>query len=290
MKTGVKSVPKIRGYVATTKNKIVLLYRRSKKVTYLVLLSYTKHKASVQIGSRFYGRMYPNRCDISSDGTYFLYFAMGSSPAQYKKPLYCWTGICMPPSITANKLFAHGDTWGGGGRFLDDKTLFISPGMYPDFDTAIECTFDKYQIAFDGSREDGGWNSGKGWTLSATQVDPGLGDKYPIPKYWTKMRGKTALFKYLNYVSPKSSSKNRIGEYDLHRYEVNHERTGVKRLFGDSYQTCQWVDFDNLGRLIIASGSEVSIYKSIRDIIDSNATQTFDLEEMITLKECASRR
>lgn len=210
---------------------------------------------------------------------------MGSSQKQYAKPLYCWTGICMPPSITANKLFAHGDTWGGGGRFIDEQTLFIAPGMYPDFNTAAAYALDKYKITFERSYGDNSWNSGKGWVLSETQADPTLGSKYSIPKCWIKTRGKTTLIKYLNYVSSKSLAKNRVGEYDLHHYEIKHERTGSKRLFGNSYQTCQWADFDNFDRLIIACGSEVSIYKNLRGVIDGNPIQTCDLEAMAALKE-----
>ena len=139
-----KTTSKTRGYVANKKNKIVFLYRRSNKITYLISLDYQKRQEHIQIGSRFYGRIYPNRCDVSADGTYFLYFAMGRSQQQRDRQLFCWTGICLPPSITAELLFAHQDTWGGGGRFVDDKTIFISTGMYPDFDREKNYQLDNY--------------------------------------------------------------------------------------------------------------------------------------------------
>jgi hypothetical protein len=83
-----KTIPKIRGYVASQKNIIVFLYRRSNKTTYLISLNYQTEKEWIEIGSRFYGRIYPNRCDLSPDGTYFLYFAMGKSQQQLQYILY----------------------------------------------------------------------------------------------------------------------------------------------------------------------------------------------------------
>ncbi|VEP12276.1 hypothetical protein H1P_1400004 [Hyella patelloides LEGE 07179] len=296
-----KTIPKIRGYIATKKNIIVFLYRRSNKITYLISLDYQKGRESIQIGSRFYGRIYPNRCDISPDGTYFLYFAMGKSQQQYEKKLYCWTGICMPPKITANMLFAHQDTWGGGGRFVDDKTIFISPGMYPDFDKQQNHQFDNYQITFKGKLEDAeSWTSGKGWKLTEKQIVPSYGDKYPIPKCWTKTNGKITLIKHLNYSSYlKSKNGQTIGSYDLHSYEIRDNKNKVKYSLNDESKICLWADFDNLGRLIVAQESEIFIYQNFKNIIDrergsrlesiSNQgvdkkyIKTFDFEKLITL-------
>jgi len=278
-----KTIPKIRGYVAAEKHRIVLLYRKSNKVTYLISLDYQRHKEYVQVGSRFYGRIYPNRCDISPDGTYFLYFAMGGSQKNYDKRLYCWTGICMPPSLSANMLFAHGDTWGGGGRFIDDRTIFISPGMYPDFDKTQNFQFDKYKIAFAGVREDGGWTSGKGWKLVETQIDPQYGDKYPIPKTWAKSYGKLTLTKSLNYGSfLKQKDGQTMGEYDLHNYRIKDSKKEIEySLDDDAEGVCRWADFDNFGRTIAARGSKIYIFQTLKEVTCQRPYRVIDLEEKI---------
>jgi len=277
------STPKIRGYIAENREVIVLLYRKSHKVTYLVTLNYKNRKEILKIGSRFYGRFYPNRCDISSDGRYFLYFAMGKSQKKYDKKLYCWTAICMPPKLTANILFEHNDTWGGGGRFIDNKHLFIAPGMYPSFDTTKKRSFDKYEIIFDAKLEDFGWNSGKGWKLVEQQIDPHYGEKYPIPKTWKKTTKGLSIIKTLEYDShPKLKNGNEKGAYDIHSYDLFNEKTNEKYSLNDN-ETCQWADFDNYGRIILSRGNNLFIYQNSKSIKENEPQKKYDLEELITL-------
>ena len=275
-----KTIPKIRGYIANKNHKIVFLYRQSNKITYLVLLNYQKKQESIQIGSRFYGRIYPNRCDIAPDGTYFLYFAMGSSQQQYQKRLYCWTGICTPPYIKAELLFAHNDTWGGGGRFIDEQTLLISRGMYPQFDLEQNYTIGKYQITLTGKYDS--WTSGQGWKLIETQIDSRYGQRYPIPKCWVKSNGKITLLKYLNYSSfLKSKNGQTVGSYDLHSYEVQNNKTKVRHFLNQENTACLWADFDNYGRLVLARGSEVFIYNNWHDITNHKFKSKFNIEQLL---------
>ncbi len=278
------STPKIRGYVAAKSNRTVFLYRRSNKITYLILLDYKKEKFSLEVGARFYGRIYPNRCDLSPDGNYFLYFAMGKSQQQYDKKLYCWTGICSPPKIKAEKLFAHGDTWGGGGKFIDSCTLFIAPGMYPDFDKTKDERFHTYRIIFSEKPEYqyNGWASGHGWTISEFQIDPRHGPKYPIPKVWTKSSGRTTLCRCLHYQDfLKSKDGNTVGSYDLHSYSVKYGKRQTEHSLDPLNGVCKWADFDSRGRLIMAVGSEVSIYKNVGNLLKGCSEITFDFEDYI---------
>ena len=279
-----KSIPKIRGYIATENNLIVFLYRQSNKITYLLTLDYRKTKEFLQVGSRFYGRIYPNRCDISPDGTYFLYFAMGKSQQQYNKKLYCWTGICIPPKLTAQKLFAHRDTWGGGGRFIDRKTIFISPGMYPDFNRQQNDRFDRYQITFEEKLPPGeSWHLGKGWKLAETQIVPKYGTKYPIPKFWIKTNGNLTLIKHLNYDSfLKFKNGQTIGSYDLHSYEIEDNENKNRYSLNDESSICLWADFDNKARLIVARESNIFIYRNLSDLVNQKYLKTFDFEILTT--------
>ncbi len=275
--------PKIRGFVATRKNKIIFLYRKKNRITFLVSLDYQEGNASLEIGSRFYGRIYPNRCDLSPDGKWFIYFAMGQSQSQYDKKLHCWTGICSPPNINAQILFIHDDTWGGGGRFVDDQTIYISPGLAPRFDLHQKFRFGQYQITFEGKREDGGWASGTGWELVETQIDPQAGDKAPRPARWIKTNGKTTLLRHLNYsFGMKTKTARPIGEYDLYDYEIMDNQTQLSYSLNQEAQVCHWADYDRFGRLVLSRESEVLIYQNLDAVLKKKAVTSFDLEKLTT--------
>jgi len=66
--------------------------------------------------------MYPDRCDLSPDGNLFVYFA-GKFRDDNNGYGRTWTAVSRPPYLTALALWPIGDTWGGGGVFLDNHTL-----------------------------------------------------------------------------------------------------------------------------------------------------------------------
>ncbi len=275
------NLPKISGYIAENKEIIVFLYRRSHKISYLISLYYKNKKEVLEVGSLFYGKFYPNRCDISGDGKHFIYFVMGKSQKKYDKQLYCWTAICTPPKLTANMLFEYNDTWGGAGRFINDKRIFIDPGIDPEFDISQKKAFKKYKITFDGALENGGWDSGKGWTLIEQQIDPKYGDKYPIPKTWKKTVKGFSLLKTLEYESYlKLKNGNIQGVYDIHNYYLLNEKTNEKYSLNDN-GICQWADVDNYGRIILSRGSNVFIYQNIESVLNNTPEKWFDLKKYI---------
>jgi hypothetical protein len=73
------------------------------------------------VGQWLKGRIYERRCDLSPDGERLIYFA-----ASWKKPYETWTAISRPPYLTALALWPKGNAWGGGGLFLDDKTIALN--------------------------------------------------------------------------------------------------------------------------------------------------------------------
>ncbi|MBI1276838.1 MAG: hypothetical protein GC179_01790 [Anaerolineaceae bacterium] len=77
-------------------------------------------------GQWFKGRVYENKCDLSPDGELFVYFVFkGNSHHSSGEHLYTWTAISKPPYFTAIALWKEYGTWGGGGHFLDNKTVRI---------------------------------------------------------------------------------------------------------------------------------------------------------------------
>lgn len=71
------------------------------------------------------GRIYGERCDLSPDGSLFLYFAT-QWHKQEEGYRGAWTAISRPPYLTALALWPEGGTYGGGGTFIDRWTLWLN--------------------------------------------------------------------------------------------------------------------------------------------------------------------
>jgi hypothetical protein len=71
------------------------------------------------------GRIFGERCALSPDGSLFLYFAMQWHKARggYRGT---WTALSKPPYLTALALWPLGSTYGGGGIFIDNRTILLN--------------------------------------------------------------------------------------------------------------------------------------------------------------------
>src|SRR6266700_2084877 len=86
----------------------------------------------IEYGQWFRGGLPEGRCDLSPDGSLFIYFATKYGRAQFNT----WTAISRPPYFTALALWPLGDSWGGGGLFVDERTVLL--GHNPDVASALE--------------------------------------------------------------------------------------------------------------------------------------------------------
>jgi len=89
----------------------------------------------IEEGSWFRGVLYVQRCDVSFDGKYMVYFAMGRPGPE------TWSGVCRLPWLkTLVEAEGLGASW-GGGYFADRETLVMN-GWQPAGPTAaIEMPF-----------------------------------------------------------------------------------------------------------------------------------------------------
>ncbi len=103
----------------------VILRRGPSKRVQLIL--WDRSTDTFTEGAWFYGRIYEDRCDLSPDGSLFVYFAaqQGNPDVSYEGT---WTAVSRPPWFTALALWPKGDTWGGGGLFTGDRELWIRHG------------------------------------------------------------------------------------------------------------------------------------------------------------------
>lgn len=75
-------------------------------------------------GAWFRGRIYEEKCDLSPDGQLFVYAAFqgrrfGSTYTD------SWTAVSRPPWLHALTLWPMGTTYGGGGRFVENRRLVL---------------------------------------------------------------------------------------------------------------------------------------------------------------------
>jgi hypothetical protein len=78
------------------------------------------------LGQWLKGRIYERRCDLSSDGKHFIYFAMNGK--WHSEAKGSWTAISKTPYLKAIALWAKGDGWNGGGLFKNAQTFWLNSG------------------------------------------------------------------------------------------------------------------------------------------------------------------
>ena len=77
-----------------------------------------------EIGQWLKQKIYTERCDISPDGQYFLYFVLNGRWQSKAKRTH--TVISRVPYFTALALYPEGSTWAGGGYFVDKESYHIN--------------------------------------------------------------------------------------------------------------------------------------------------------------------
>jgi hypothetical protein len=84
------------------------------------------------------GRIYEEKCDISPDGRFFVYF-IHQGTRFGTRFTHAWTAVSRVPWLTALVVWPQGMTYGGGGRFLDNRRLAVSVDEYfvPDSDKPV---------------------------------------------------------------------------------------------------------------------------------------------------------
>lgn len=83
-----------------------------------------------QLGQWFKGRIYPDRCDLSPTGEFFIYFAMNGK--WHTETKGSWSAISRAPYLKAVALWPKGDCWGGGGLFVDQSHYWLSMTDHDD--------------------------------------------------------------------------------------------------------------------------------------------------------------
>jgi len=97
---------------------LVVLQRKRAKLFHVVTVDTRRNR--IEEGSWFRGKLYPLRCDVSFDGNFMVYLAMGTRGTT-------WNGLCRLPWLTTLIDVKNTGAWFGGG-FFEKATLLRSNG------------------------------------------------------------------------------------------------------------------------------------------------------------------
>lgn len=117
-------VPPPRVFVITAAGAdVAVVFRRGPSEWYH-LLGWDLATDRVTPGAWFRGRLFPEKCDLSPDGSLLLYSAHQGrkSGSSYT---HAWTAVSRAPWLTALALWPMGTTYGGGGRFVGPRALTL---------------------------------------------------------------------------------------------------------------------------------------------------------------------
>jgi hypothetical protein len=155
---------------------IVLLQRKRAKLFHVITVDTERHR--VKQGSWFRGVLYVMRCDVSFDGKFMVYLAMGKPGPE------TWSGLCRLPWLkTLVDAEGVGASWGGG--YFPERQVLMSNGWRPEKIAAsseIPFTVSAGPLAYSTSEDpgilykrferDGFRRLGESWGVEETSTNP----------------------------------------------------------------------------------------------------------------------
>lgn len=104
-----------------TENDRALILRQGPSRQFRMIL-WQRDDDSFEDGQWIRNKVYVERCSLSPDGRHFIYFLLDGRWSSDARGSF--SALSRPPYWTALALFPQGDTWGGGGVFLDNTHYF----------------------------------------------------------------------------------------------------------------------------------------------------------------------
>ncbi len=98
---------------------VVVIRRKPSKQVHI--MRWNTQTDEIEHGSWFSGRIYEMRSDVSFDGQWMVYLAMGSKGNT-------WVGICQPPYLKTVVDWENCGSWHGGGYFEKNRLLRLNAG------------------------------------------------------------------------------------------------------------------------------------------------------------------
>ena len=267
-----KATPARIHLLAAKESPVVVIVRR-KPSRMVHILRWNTETDQLDAGSWFHGRLYEMRSDVSFDGCYMIYLAMGSSGET-------WTGVCRPPFLRTIVHWPNMGSWHGGGVFMSATCVEINAG-YAKSDALATIRDLKERLPFEfdflanpGYGEDEGVLYPRLERDGFQRVGP-LPEEIGVPGNVFKMvceddpgwitrpspEHPILRVRYRGY----SSGRGRIFEWDLPEHP------------GLIDEKVSWATFDSLGQLIVARLGVLFKYR-LKDLASNTPSSVFDLE------------
>jgi hypothetical protein len=217
-------------------------------------------------GQWFKGRVYERRCDLSPDGSVFVYFARkteGRTVANQRRD--SWMALSRPPWFTALALWFVGGTYCTGGFFFDRRSLWLGGITAPPVQGQLAPWLSLTTSAPRYIDRTPNWTERTvyinrllrgGWEISQNATTETWERRHPRRPH-TLVMAQTAL-DYRAFGGPYGTE-----------YAVRGEPQGETMPLGRA----TWADWDQQGRLVIAQHGRLLHWQppdTLREIADFN--------------------
>lgn len=215
----VKEIPPRLHVLLASEAPVGIVFRRGPTKLVRVYL-WNRARDTFKACQWFKGKIYPDRSDLSPDGQYMIYFAMGGVAWAIPATRGTWTAISQVPSLTAIALWGQGDTWGGGGMFTSKRSYWL------DADANTFLIRDTHELRRDSKQPAASRMERDGWVWKSKPREPTQVFEKAIPNGWILRK---------------------TSRYPRKRYEIENLEHATKIQF----LAWEWADWDR-NRLIWA--------------------------------------
>src|SRR5215471_21350770 len=164
-----KPVPPRLSFLLASEAPVSLIFRRGRSKL-VQLIRWDREHDNFVYGSRFRGRIYVERSDISPDGRHFIYFAMGGLAWAIPETGGTWTAISRVtevPGFAAATLWAS-RPWNGDGMFTSNRSYWV------DIDSTTTCLRDESKLRRIPYRPKQSRHERDGWTITEAGIEKPL--------------------------------------------------------------------------------------------------------------------
>ncbi len=209
-------------------------------------------------GQWFSGRIYEWGCDLSPDGTLFLYLARKAKTRERarSRTTHKWTALSRPPYFTALALWPAGESWQGGGMFLSNHALWLCYARneikeHHTKQIAIEASFKPERMAERAARN--GWQLVQGGQFGFERV--------PDNEPWRGLRVRGITHQPTIWQKYRSDQRYCLVEefYREPNFRVEpltylvDTSTGAQQMIEET----TWIDWDQRDRLVFARSGKL---------------------------------
>lgn len=249
-----RSAAPCRLFVLLSRSAPIGLILRRGPAQWTQLIRWRTDADTFEYGQWFHGVIDFHRSDLSPSGERFLYFAKKYQPRCSDQGYRdTWTALSRAPYFTALALWPMGDTWFGGGLFVDDATIRLnhpacSAATHPDHPAGRLHVIPEPMMFWDGCVLDERMKR-DGWTLRSRtkRVYSGrtIAGEYPQELDKPDVKSRRLLV------------VRDLSDGILHRrpfhYRVIYRATGQELLAFEA----EWADWDQQGGLAYTSGGKL---------------------------------